>query len=87
MASCVMVEELGQWRAALVHQLRAGEAALQDLLTEHVELGRALRAVQEELWQVHASFAASLQCEGPPRGVRGRASGLSVAGRRGRFAI
>ena len=68
-ASCVMVEELSQWRAALVRQLRAGEAALQDLLTQDVELGRALRAVQEDLWHVHSSFAASLQCKGQPRGV------------------
>ena len=68
-ASCVIVEELSQWRVALVRQLRAGEAALQDLLTEHVELGRAVRAAQEDLRHVHASFAASLQCEGRPRGV------------------
>ena len=68
-ASCVMVEELSQWQAALVRQLRAGEAALQDLLTEHVELGRALRAAQEDLRHVHASFAASLQCKERPGGV------------------
>lgn len=68
-ASCVMVEELSQWREALMRQLRVGEAALQDLLTQHVELGRALRPVQEDLWHVHSSFAASLQCEGRPGGV------------------
>ena len=68
-ASCVLVEELTQWRLALVRQLRAGEAALQDLLTQHVELGRGVRAVQEDLGHVHASFAASLQREGCPRGL------------------
>ena len=68
-ASCVMVEELSQWRAALIRQLRAGEVALQDLLTQHVELGRALRIAQEDLRHVHSSFATSLQCEGRPGGV------------------
>lgn len=68
-ASCVLVEELTQWRLALVRQLRAGETALQDLLTQHVELGRAVRAMREDLRHVHASFAASLQQEGWPRGL------------------